>query len=523
MDVLCVDTSDVFIEGLNKIKQKQRQQKKENQSSRLSNLKPFLSSDMIILRDRNSVENLDLYDIQDTSEINEDSDNELENKREGDTLDEGNEDIHKGKRKSKSTRKRGRPKNTDNTRRDVIVDEFTANPTLNTKDVHVYENTKIEKTLDSDSNKLQLQDDTDVKMPEKKKRKTSITVKDPRIVSLSDCIKQYPNFSDINSLDIGTFTLLRQSQKATCCFGDPYSVFMGIPKKSLIKFDSNNGHLDRWPFVNDLADSTNIESTHYKYTKTHNPIALLYNKAYQGEDNPTSNYVKILSNVSQNASNENPVEGNLKNDTSGNNEDYHGTQGNEHTDTDKFKEEEEVHNKDKKGKMKKKKRTYTTKTYGKSKAVQKITNKKPSKQKRDSDLQHENVFLPNSKSAIMVEVTRSVVDDKDNNPAYCANNSMNKHTRGLHDNRFHRLFTKLENTDSLFQHLDKYHIKESKERTEMKKDNVPVYSANKFLRNFGQSLCAKGINEETINSGVDYLPYILGRSNIPFYGVSQEG
>jgi hypothetical protein len=286
---------------------------------------------------------------------------------------------------------------------------------------------------------------------------SKMEVKDPRLNTYYDYIKNFPDAYLIDSVPLTTFEQLRRECKATFCLNDPAHVFLGNPTPSSVRFESSKGDLDRWPNVKRFQPP-DLSSGYFKSASDFDNVAF-----------DSDNFVDILEEEKMSLLN-------FLQKTS----------------------------KDGGGKFLPSPFTESS-----------FESPAKSAKKREESLKKmaRPVYKPDSVSALTLEVVRDIVDDKSTNPAYFGTGLIDKHKRGLHDNRYSRLCTTYESDGNLFRYLDKYHIKNQKHKWERKVNQFDTGGHNHIIKRIGSEVMTKGITDETVKSGIDYVPLVLGRSD----------
>lgn len=447
--ITCVDTSKLSRVDLETIK-RQYKQTKDDGIARYT--EPFLTDKQYITRDTENVSILQLH--SDTVTPKSDDINMLNGIQIANGSDLIPETIIK--------KKRGRPRTEEKRKRRVNIESFAVNPITHLKgeqqaDAPSFPEVKPGPVID-ESLKSEY-------------KETFFTSKDPRLITLGDCIQKNANFIHINNLPYKDFISLRSSVRATWGVRDPTAVFMGLPQKLLIPFESQESHMDRWPHcVGSKSYGPDNESPAYRYNIPNNPMLELYrlnriiakNEDFKKTDDTYDGHDKyhLKKTKLQIPHSDKPVyAGDTYMDiTPSNIADYYSTL---------------------------------------FMPVQSLI--KP-------------VFLKGSKSDTMVEMVRSIIDDKDGNPAFFSEPPVTKHKRGVHDNRYLRLFTPKETPEKLFEHISKYDLKQKKQRYEIRGESQPIYGYSKIPAKFAGLVLSDGITPETIKNGIDHLEYILPKS-----------
>lgn len=477
--LVCLDTSEAFIKDLNRVKLQNKQEKKRdsvaNQALNITNLE----SDDLIIRNNSDKSVVDLVKIKEPVH-----DVHLQSKKETSKRSSVSENTS-------VKRKRGRPKNSERNSRIATVDKTAAYPIPESDSLQHLEKANVGETMETENeNEMtkNMEDSTSSTKP-------SFSIKDVRLYTAEDCIRTSPNFTNIDDISQEKFNELRCIHKASFCFKDPHAIFMGIPQKHIIPFHSKDANMDRWPtsFFGENDKIEERDGLHFVFSDSNDVlIPAIYNPQYDGYKKNSESFDAFQELCSET----------------------------ENVDGSRRAESKQ----DKRKKPTKKKNGRKTYTKTETKRVSSKKKLNPDNQNNEKYVSTSSAlpsFNPGSNSGAIVEITRNIVDDQYYNPAYYTG-GLTKHLRGLHDSRYSRLFSWGENPQALFKHIDKNQIKMPHSRHEIRSETASLFGNNKFIREMGSTFCSQGATENAVNAGVDYVPYLLGKSTDTMIGMKKE-
>ena len=381
---------------------------------------------------------------------------------------EKNDAVEEHTEENNPKRRRGRPKKNETNKPHALIKDSASNPIHKhpvdhgifdfEKNILSVKNRARRDGNENDSDESNRDDDDDDH--ENKTYESAIHVKDPRLWTFNDYIKYCHDAYMIDTIPLDEFRQLRRNCKASYCLPDPSQVFLGVSQRHEINFDSTMGGLDKWPYpkkmstrISDFDRFVSTSDFNHSSTDIDNFTDIIDNENL----NQVRDHFKSLFDINQ--------------------------------DTSK-------HSKHDKKSQKKYK-------------IQKYTKKKEDLMKKIV----RPVYKPDSVSSTILSVTRSIIDDINTNPVYFSHENMNKFQRGLHDCRSHRLYTLFESPVGLVKNWDKYHMKIQTPKWERKSNTFQIGGYNHVLHEIGYDYMTEGVNDQSVNAGVDYVESLLCRSD----------
>lgn len=365
---------------------------------------------------------------------------------------------------SNQKRRRGRPKKHETNKPQALIIESASNPIhKHPVDYGEFDFESSTKHKDSvlnedneDKNDIKLSDYTDESSGNS--YESVIHIKDPRLWTFNDYIKNCHDAYMVDTIPFSEFRNLRRNCKASFCLPDPSHVFMGVSQKHDINFDSTLGGIDKWPNVKKLSEDKS-SSDHFISTSDFNQ-----------NDSDNDSFSSIL-------------------------------------DSEYYKEIREQFS------------SFNGSDFSKPEKPIKFTQKKQkiqkSAKKREEIMKKtaKPVYKQDSLSYKILSVTRSIIDDPNTNPVYFGHENMNKFQRGLHDSRSLRLYTLFESPTGLVKNWDKYHMKIQTPKWERKSNTFSIGGYNHLIQEVGYDYMTRGICDESVNAGVDYVEHVLAKSD----------